>query len=191
MDTTNFIVDFTEKINKLRNDEFVKYNFKYEEKVTQKKELNEHSMEFTNYKNTLHKKALLEKYKPANANKKEYETVHQGIDILEDDIFNNNFDENNKGDEVKLNVDEMSKDEKFELIKEFLQRKNINLSEQEMNKIIAMLDDETFVLKKFLNISKIYQHIIKISFIKKNEDGSYYIDFNEAKPKKKTNYFKK
>jgi hypothetical protein len=190
MEINNFILEFIENINKLRDSEFKKYNFTYEEKVSEKKVLNENSLEFIKYKNTLYKKALLEKYKPGNAKKKEYETVHQDIDILEDDIFNNNINEN-KEDEVKLNIDIMTKDEKLLLINDFIQRKNIILSQEENNKINLILDDESFVLKKYISISKIYQHVIKISFIKKYEDGTYYIDICDTKPKKKTNFFNK
>ena len=42
---------------------------------------------------------------------------------------------------------------------------------------------------KFINISKIYQQVTKISFIKKLENGSYIVDLSDNKVKKTKKYF--
>ena len=64
MDTNPFIETFIENINNIRNEDFQKNDFKYEEKVIAKKSVNENSMEFKSFKSTTRKKALLDKSKP-------------------------------------------------------------------------------------------------------------------------------
>lgn len=189
MENNNFIELFIKKVNDVRNEEFKLHNFSYEDKILEKKQLNENPMEFKNYKNIIKKKALMDKIKPGNINKKEYGPNNDtDIDILEDDIFNNNSDET-KGEENKIDIELLDRDKKLELIHDFLQRKNILLNEEELKKIENIIDDPDIPLKKYLNISKIYQQIIKIGFIKKLENGTYLIDINQNKSKKSKNYF--
>lgn len=190
MDNKTFIPNFIDKINILRQTEFEKYNFVYDEKVIEKKNLNENLMEFKNFQNSIKKKALLEKYKPGNIAKKEYTTTNPSIDILEDDIFNNSFKEN-KEDEIKLDILSLDRDKKIELINDFLQRKNILLDEIEYKKIEDIVDNPEINIKKYFNISKVYQQINKISFIKKLENGTYIIDISESKAKKTKKFFNK
>ena len=189
MENNTFIEDFIKKINDIRNEEFEKFNFNFEDKIIEKKKINENLMEFKNFQNILSKKAKLDKLKPGNIGKKEYgQSNEANIDILEDDIFNNNSNKDNN-EEVKLDIDSLDRNKKLELIYDFLQRKNIILEENEIAKIEDILDNPNINLKKFLNISKMYQQIIKITFIKKLENGSYIIDLNENKVKKTKNYF--
>ena len=189
MENNNFIELFIKKVTDVRNEEFKLHNFSYEDKILEKKQLNENPMEFKNYKNIIKKKALMDKIKPGNINKKEYGPNNDtDIDILEDDIFNNNSDET-KGEENKIDIELLDRDKKLELIHDFLQRKNILLNEEELKKIENIIDDPDIPLKKYLNISKIYQQIIKIGFIKKLENGTYLIDINQNKSKKSKNYF--
>lgn len=190
MDNKTFIPNFIDKINILRKTEFEKYNFVYDEKVIEKKNLNENLMEFKNFQNSIKKKALLDKYKPSNIAKKEYTTTNPSIDILEDDIFNNSFKEN-KEDEIKLDILSLDRDKKIELINDFLQRKNILLDEIEYKKIEDIIDNPEINIKKYFNISKVYQQINKISFIKKLENGTYIIDISESKAKKTKKFFNK
>lgn len=188
MENNIFIENFINKINETRNDEFKKFNFEFEDKIIEKKQINENLMEFKNYQSTLKKKAKLDKLKPGNIGKKEYGPINDlNIDILEDDIFNNNSNENNN--EIKLDIDLLDKDKKLELINEFLQRKNIILEECEILKMNDILDNPDINLKKYLNISKMYQQIIKIGFIKKLENGLYIVDLDQNKYKKTKNYF--
>jgi len=188
MDNKTFISNCIDKINILRKTEFEKYNFVYDEKVIEKKKLSENLMEFKNFQNSIKKKALLEKYKPSNIAKKEY-TTNSNIDILKDDIFMNNFKENN--DEIKLDILSLDRDKKIELINDFLQRKNILLDDIEYKKIEDIVDNPEINIKKYFNISKIYQQINKISFIKKLENGTYIIDISESKSKKTKKFFNK
>jgi hypothetical protein len=189
MDTKPFIETFIENINKIRNEDFEKNDFKYQEKVITKKSINENSTEFKSFKSTTRKKALLEKTKPGNIGKKEYENIDHGIDILQDDIFND--DSEPASEDSKLDIESLDRDKKLELINDFLQRKNIILDQENLKKIEMIVDDPEITLKKYLNISKIYQQVIKVGFIKKLENGSYIIDLNNNKTKKSKNYFVK
>jgi len=189
MDNTTFLDNIIENINSLRNEEFNKQNFKYDEKVIGKKTVNENSIEFKNFKSSTRKKALLEKAKPGNISKKEYENINNGVDILQDDIFNDDLESSNN--DIKLEIDSLSREKKLELINDFLQRKNIIFDEENLKKIELIVDNSEISLKKYLNISKMYQQVIKISFIKKLENGNYIIDLNNNKIKKSKSYFVK
>jgi hypothetical protein len=190
MDIKLFTSNCIDKIDILRKIEFEKYNFIYDEKELEIKNLNENSIEFKNFQNSIKKKALLEKNKPRNILRKEYSTTNSNINILEDDIFNNNFKEN-KEDEIKLDIQSLDRYKKIDLINDFLQRKNILLDESEFIKIENIVDNPEINIKKYLNISKIYQQVTKISFIKKLENGTYIIDLSESKSKKTKKFFNK
>jgi hypothetical protein len=192
MIASNFVEDFYNNINNLRNEEFKKYNLSYEERIIEKKPVNENLQELKKYKHTI-KKNLLDKNNGVEILKKELQTLNNppdinNIDILEDDIFHNNSNDSLL-DEDKLDISILDRENKLKLIHEFLQRKNINLEEQELIKIESIVDDPNIVLKKYFNISKMYQQITRISFIKKLENGSYIINLNENKPKKSKKYF--
>jgi hypothetical protein len=103
--------------------------------------------------------------------------------------FDNEFDEN-PPEEDKLDIETMDRDKKIELINEFIQRKNIIFDEDNsIGKIIEIIDDDSINLKKYINISKMYQQITKIGFIKKLENGTYIININDTKVKKNKNLF--
>jgi hypothetical protein len=188
---SSFVDDFYNNINNLRNEEFKKYNLSYEEKIIEKKPMNENSQELKKHTYNL-KKNLLDKSNGSLLLKKELEKINDSsnvnIDILEDDIFQNNSNDSLL-DEDKLDITTLDRDKKLTLIHEYLQRKNINLEEADLIKIEEIVDDPNTVLKKYLNISKMYQQITKITFIKKLENGSYIINLNENKPKKSKKYF--
>jgi hypothetical protein len=191
MANIDFLDNLVSKINQIRETEFNNSNFKYEEAIIEKKMVNENSKEYSNYKNNLKKKSLIEKNKPKNFGKKDTEDPsNMNIDILEDDIFNSSND-NNKEDEIKLDLNSLNRDKKLDIINEFLQRKCIALEEKELNKINDIINDESINFKKYFTISKMYQQITKISFIKKLENGSYIIDMNENKSRKSKKYFLK
>jgi len=172
----NFINTITDKLDKIRENEFKLNNFIYEDKIVEKKNIYENPIEFKKYQHNVIKNKFNEK------NKKE---EIQNIDILEDDIFNNNIDK----DEIKLDIQSLDNEKKLFLINNFLERKNIILDELEFKKIEDILDNPEFNIKKYLTISKVYQQINKISFIKKLENGSYIVDLSENKIKKTKKYF--
>ena len=190
MTDVNFLDSCINKVNNLRENEFNHFDFKYEEKVIEPKILNENLQEYKTYQSKIKKKALMEKNKPGNLTKKDYDTTNENVDIFNDDIFNNsNSDE--VDEDSKLNIESLDREGKLSIINDFLQRKNIILEECEKKKIEDIVDDPDTVLKKYFNISKIYQHIIKISFIKKLENGSYVVNVNDSKPKKTKKFFLK
>jgi len=187
MDSTKFIEEVIAKIDTVRHESFSKNNFTYDEQVIEKKVLNENLMEFKNFQSKIRKKALLDKLKPSNVGKKEYGGSGENIDILEDDIFNNN---DTQQEDIKLNIDELDRESKLKLINEFIQRKNIILDDMNLQKIESIIDNTSISLKKYITISKMYQQITKIGFIKKLEDGLYIVDISEKKVKNKNIFFK-
>ena len=210
MTTVDFIPNFLNKIKTIRDEEFIKNNTVYEEKVIEKKSLNENLKEFRQYQYKLKKKASLEKMKPGNMAKGEYDTsVTSGVDILEDDIFNlipppngvgevgvggvgeEDADSNDSKEDTKSKIDIslMDREKKINLIREYIVRKNIYLEEEELKKIDDIVDNPEIMLKKYLNISKMYQQITKITFIKKLENGSYIVDISDTKKKINKKYF--
>lgn len=189
MEYIEIINNLINKINNIRIEEFKKNNIVFEEKIIEKKLINDELLDLKNFKNKIIKKALLDKNKPSNVNKKEYGSNSDAINILEDDIFSNEFNEN-PPEEDKLNIETMDRDKKIELIKEFIHRKNIVFDEENsIEKIIEIIDSNDIILKKYITISKMYQQIIKIGFIKKLENGMYIININETKVKKNKNLF--
>jgi len=182
----SFINNFIKNINNIREDEFKNHNFNFDEKIIEKKNLNENLKEFRQFQHNIKKKAMLEKYKPANISKKEYDTTNIMSDTLEDDIFNNT---NNNKEEIKLDISLLNRDEKINLIKEYIYRKNIYLDENETKKIEDIIDNPDIQIKKYINVSKMYQQITKISFIRKLENGTYVVDLSDNKQKKSKNLF--
>jgi hypothetical protein len=195
IDNDSFITDFIKNIDRIREDEFTLNNFNYEGKIIEKKNLNENLKEFRQFQNNIKKKAMLEKYKPSNISKKEYDTsIETILDNLDNNIFKDDAENNGKNngeniEEIKIDISLLDRNSKINLIKEFIYRKNIFLDETEINKIESIIDNPEIQIKKYINISKMYQQITKIGFIKKLENGTYVVDLSESKSKKTKNYF--
>jgi hypothetical protein len=195
IENDSFITDFIKNIDRIREDEFTLNNFNYEGKIIEKKNLNENLKEFRQFQNNIKKKAMLEKYKPSNISKKEYDTsIETILDNLDNNIFKDDAENNgqNNGEnieECKIDISLLDRNSKINLIKEFIYRKNIFLDETEINKIESIIDNPEIQIKKYINISKMYQQITKIGFIKKLENGTYVVDLSESKSKKTKNYF--
>jgi hypothetical protein len=185
MDNSLFIDDFINTLTKIQENEFKIHNFTYTEVDLPKKIVNDNLMDFRNFKTTLIKRSIKDKSKPSFINKKEIE-VDNNINILEDDIFqfNEEIQESNK-----LDIENITIEDKKKLINEYLSRKSILLEENQINKINQLLEDPEFNFKKYITISKIQHQITKIGFLKKMEDGSYLFDFKE-KQKNKNIFFK-
>ena len=182
----NFLESYIQLINNNRNQEFEKFNYKYDEKIIKEKLLQENTIEYKKYSSNIKKTGLINKNKPGNIKKKNYDECGSSIDILNDDIFHNNEVSDNK---KSINFDEITIDEKENLINNFIESKNIKFDENNLEKLKNILNDQDINLKKYISISKMYQNIVKISFIKKLEDGSYIIDLNNNKTKKTKNIF--
>lgn len=185
-DSNLFINSFINNINNIREEEFMKYKFTYEEIEIKKKQPNDNLMEFRNFKSELIKRANIDKSKPANINRGIIEVDTSGVNILEDDIFQNDEE---KQEEIKINIDTLTIEDKKKLIEEYLKRKNINLEEYQINKIDELLNNVEFNFKKHITISKVDCSISKIGFLKKGEDGNYFIDLRD-KQKSKNIFFK-
>ena len=186
MDHAIFINDIISKINKIHEEEFKNNNFVYTEIELPKKVINDNLMDFRNFKSKLIKRSIKDKSKPSFANKKEYETDSSNINILEDDIFQSN-EENQEI--TKININDITIEDKQKLINNYLNMKNIVLDEIQKNTINEMLNDTQFNFKKYISISSMNQQITKIGFLKKMEDGTYLIDLKE-KQKNKNIFFK-
>jgi len=192
MTTLDIVSNFIDNIKNLREQEFSIENLTHDDKILEKKPLNENLKEFRDYQMAIKKKALLEKQKPGNASKKEYEVSSNNIDILEDDIFKNNYkDTDNSENNEKSDFFTMEKEIKINLIKEYINRKNIIFENNEMDFIYQMIDDQNIMLKKYFTFSQVYQQLTKISFIKKLENGSYIINLEDNNKKKAKKYFLK
>jgi hypothetical protein len=187
MDNTLFIENIINKINNIRDEEFKINNFTYNEINIEKKDMKENIMDLKNFKNNLIKRAIKDKNKPSYVGKNEYDIDYNNINILEDDIFQNDEE---KQEEAKLNIDNLDIEDKGKLIKDFIKRKCIVLEEEQLKKIDELLNDPEFNFKKNITISKMYQHVTKVLFLKKLENGSYIIDLSEKKVKNKNIFFK-
>jgi hypothetical protein len=189
MDSNIFINNFIENLNNIRNFEASINNNILIELEIEKKELGNDLMEFRNYKSDMIKKTLKNKTKLGDfKNINENQNEINNINILEDDIFNNNEEENKE--EFKLDFINLTKEDKEKLIFEYIKRKNIYLDEIGYKKIEDILNDNEFPFKKYLTISKVYQQITKIQFFKRQENGNYIVDTSEKKIKNKNLFFK-
>ena len=191
MNHEEYVDTFLSGINEMRKEEFKRVQFHYEEQMVPVKLLNEADKDYNGFKRKLQKDARYQKSRQGNIHKKVYEPENVDIDILKDDIFQNGNPVENANEEEdmnKLDIENMTRDEKMEMIHQYCIRKNITLDEIEMTKIRGILDNPLTPLKKYITISKIYQQITKISFIKRMENGLYYISTEETKGKKKA-YF--
>lgn len=183
MDYNLFIENFTENIQNLNQHDFNKHNYIISEKLRVKKEIDENPMIIREFKSAM-----------AQSSAKKIKTENF-VDInIKSNI--NLFDTNNinsfNDDEVienKTDFYELDSINKLSFIKDYMSRKKIYIEINEFNKINDLLDDNE-TLKKYVTISKSHNQISKISFFKKREDSSYYIDFIIPKKKNKTIFFK-
>ena len=189
METDLYIDNIIQKINTIREQQFLINDFVYIEKDLPKKTVNENSMEFKNFQSAMKTKSSQAKIKKSGIKKKEYDTTNGDINIISDDIFK--MEEIAEDLAEKLDIQTLNKEDKLKLIHNFIQKKCITLSQEDLDKIDQIIDNPDISLRKYINVSKMYQEINKISFIKKLEDGTYIVDLEENKPKKtKKTFFK-
>jgi len=139
-----------------------------------------YTIDYKVYKNN-RIKTLLSKNKIKS--KKEEDPVNEiNILTLKTMVDNvNNSEENNTTD-----IDKMPVDLKYELIEKYIQKKSINLNENDIDKLNELLNDENIKLNKYISVSNVFGDITKISFLVKNkETNEYYIDINNLKNSKK------
>ena len=179
-------------IETTRNEEFKKEGFTFVEPEFVKKEINVNTVDFKHYQSSIRKKALLDKSKPSNINKKEIDTTNvEKVNIVEDEIFTN-CEPNN--DTSKLDIVALTVEERMKLVNNFMRKKQIKLDEENTLKLSELINNPEFQLKKYVTVSKVFQEITKISFIKKIDELSYGIvleDTNSSSKKiKAMNFFK-
>ena len=207
MNANNFVENFIDELDTINQEEFKKNNYSVKKKIRVKKELNENPLLLKEYKanriETLKKKNKLIK-------KENFVDIDNKVDI---DIFNKeninlvvnspeviskkNNDSNNSMDseeiqmkkENDLNFYELDKENKMNLIKDYMSRKKIYVEHEEFSKIDSIIDNNE-LLKKYISITKVHKQISKITFFKKKDDFSYNIDFQIPKKKNKISFFK-
>lgn len=185
------IEEIKSSFEEIRNNEFEIHNFKYKKPELVKKEINVDTVDFKHYQSAIRKKVMSEKNKPSNMFKTEIETTDNNkINIIDDPIFNSQ--EVEESTQEKLDISTLDKESKLKLIHNYLKKKSIKLEEVDLLKIETIVDNPDISLKKYITISKLYQDISKISFIKKVDETNYAVilDDNKVKKSKTSSFFK-
>lgn len=185
------IEEIKSSFEEIRNNEFEIHNFKYKKPELVKKDINVDTVDFKHYQSAIRKKAMSEKNKPSNMFKNEIDTTDNNkINIIDDPIFNSQ--EIEESTQEKLDISTLDKESKLKLIHNYLKKKSIKLEEGDLLKIETIVDNPDISLKKYITISKLYQDISKISFIKKVDETNYAVilDDNKVKKSKTSSFFK-
>ena len=143
-----------------------------------------YTIDYKVYKNN-RIKTLLSKNKIKS--KKEEDPINEiNILTLKTMADNVNNSEENSTENNTTDIDKMPVDLKYELIEKYIQKKSINLNENDIDKLNDLLNDENIKLNKYISVSNVFGDITKISFLVKNkETNEYYIDINNFKNSKK------
>jgi hypothetical protein len=185
----NKIEEIKSSFEKLRNNEFEINNFKYIKPELVKKDINVDTVDFKNYQSAIRKKAMSEKNKPSNMFKNDIETTENNkINIIDDPIFDS-INEVEESSQEKIDITSLDRENKLKLIHDYLKKKSIKLDEANMLKIENIIDNPEISLRKYITISKLYQDISKISFIKKVDETSYAVILDDKVKKGKTSSF--
>jgi hypothetical protein len=184
----NKIEEIKSSFENLRNNEFEVNNFKYIKPELIKKDINVETVDFKNYQSSIRKKAMSEKNKPSNMFKNDIETTdNTNINIIDDPIFNSEDIE--ESSQEKIDITTLDRDTKLKLIHNYLKKKSIKLDEANILKIENIIDNPDISLRKYITISKLYQDISKISFIKKVDETNYAVILDDKVKKSKTSSF--
>ncbi len=186
-----FINNLVNKTQKIKEENYTKYGyiepiFKKEVKVVDyNKENFRNSVDFKSFNMDLKKQAKYEKTKPGKAKIIDYEEDDdcKKVNLLTDDIFETNVKPEDM--KVKIDVKEMSMKDLMKEIYKFIQKKNIYLSDDDMQSIKNNIEDPVFEREKYIKYSKSTKMLSKLEFIKKNEDGLYEVDFDLEKKEEK------
>ena len=184
----NKIEEIKSSFEKLRNNEFEINNFKYIKPELVKKDINVDTVDFKHYQSAIRKKAMSEKNKSSNMFKNDIETTDNNkINIIDDPIFNSEDVE--ESSQEKIDITSLDRETKLKLINNYLKKKSIKLDEVNMLKIENIIDNPDISLRKYITISKLYQDISKISFIKKVDETNYAVILDDKVKKSKTSSF--
>ncbi len=185
-----FINNLINKTKVLKDGVYNKYGYIEPLFKREVKEIHfKNSVDFKSFNMDLKKQAKYEKTKPGKAKIMDYEEDNdcKKVNILTDDIFETNVKPEDM--KIKIDVKEMSIKDLMKDIYKFIQKKNIYLSDQDMESIKNNVEDPVFEREKYIKYSKSTKMLSKLEFIKKNETGLYEVDFNlenkEEKEEKK------
>ena len=183
------------KMNNVIHSELNNHNIHIETTNEEKTNVLRNNIQFSIFKKELYQKTKVDKFKPSNMNKKEIQTVFENeneVDIFNDDIFvidkNDNNSKEKKKDKIKfMDFDKNIRDKK---IRDFIEHKNIEFDEVDTNLLNDLINDDNFKWDQFITMNN--NDIFKIKFIKKNEYGLFFIEFDDPDEKKiKKSFFKK
>ena len=114
--------------------------------------------------------------------------AYNKINIIDDPIFDS-INEVEESSQEKIDITSLDRENKLKLINDYLKKKSIKLDEANMLKIENIIDNPEISLRKYITISKLYQDISKISFIKKIDETSYAVILDDKVKKGKTSSF--
>jgi hypothetical protein len=173
----SFIQSLLDRMEKIRNEEFMKNGYTFQEFEKKEKEFRECRMELRDYQQKMRKQVILNRGKSARNEFIEHETVVEGCDeinIFEDDLFqiakvdeNGQIKEEKKEKVVKKKASDYTDEELREKIETYIKKKNIELDKKQRKDLEEILMGEKD-WKKYLEMNK-EGDILKIGFIKKGE----------------------
>lgn len=174
-------------MERIRNEEFMKNGYIFQEFEKKEKEFRECRMELRDYQQKMRKQVILNRGKSARNEFIEHETVVEGCDeinIFEDDLFqmaevdeNGQMKEEKKEKVVKKKATDYTDEELREKIETYIKKKNIELDKKQRKELEDILTGEKD-WKKYLEMNK-EGDILKIGFIKKGEYRDVKIEMAE------------
>ena len=186
MDSRLYLENYINKLNNFNESQLSKYNIKESSISREKKEINPNNRELRNY-NTNRYKSL----KNSNLNNDviniEYDFENTNIDLFDSNNFNlNDINENKE----KINFFSLDNEEKKNYINKYILRKKYQIEFLELDKLFSIIDNEEKI-KKYINFSTELNQIVRISCLKKKEDGTLYFLEENTKLKKKNIFINK
>ncbi len=173
----SFIQSLLDRMERIRNEEFIKNGYIFQEFEKKEKEFRECRMELRDYQQKMRKQVILNRGKSARNEFIEHETVFEGCDeinIFEDDLFqkaevdeNGQMKEEKKEKVVKKKATDYTDEELREKIETYIKKKNIELDKKQRKELEEILTGDKD-WKKYLEMNK-EGDILKICFIKKGE----------------------
>lgn len=176
-----FIELILDNMKRVREDEFSRNGYEADEYKKKEKVMVEKKIDVIDYMKKMRKQVMMNRNKSANKDFKEVQTVYdEEIDIFSDELFKTK--EETKEVIIKK-VEEMTVDEIKKKIEYYMEKRNIQLDENEKNKLNKLIENEKMEWKKVITISKETGEIQTFKILKKNEMGDYLIDHKEDEKK--------
>lgn len=186
MDSRLYLENYINKLNKFNEIQLNKYNIKENNISREKKEINPNNKEIRNY-NSNRYRSLKNNNLNNDVLNLEYNIENTNIDLFDSNNFNLNNINENKEKIIFFNIDN---EEKKYYINNYILRKKYQIEFLELDKLFSILDNEEKI-KKYINFSTELNQIVRISCLKKKEDGTLYFSEENAKLKKKNIFINK